>query len=162
MSALARRQAAQEDVAAARLVRCAALEEAQHVDFDCHHQEVSAVLHSFSAELEAQLAEQLAALRALALRQAAQESAAAAQLVRCAALELGPQAALEELTASLLGYMDDSTRASRGTWRSTRDASRHSWRSAMGGSRSCWWRILRRSRGSLRSTRRTSLLTRRR
>ena len=34
MSALALRQAAQEDVAAAQLERCAALEEAQHVDLD--------------------------------------------------------------------------------------------------------------------------------
>ena len=38
MSALALRQAAQEDVAAAQLERCAALEEAQHVDLDCHRQ----------------------------------------------------------------------------------------------------------------------------
>ena len=29
---------AQEDVVAAQLERCAALEEAQHVDLDCHRQ----------------------------------------------------------------------------------------------------------------------------
>ena len=43
--------------------------------FDCHRQEASAVLHSFRAEVDAQLADQLEALSALALRQAAQESA---------------------------------------------------------------------------------------
>ena len=47
------------------------------------------------------------ALSALALRQAAQESAAAAQLERCAALELGLQAALDGRTAILQGFMDD-------------------------------------------------------
>ena len=49
----------------------------------------------------------LAALSALSLRQAAQESAAAAQLERCAALELGLQAALEVHTAILQSFKDD-------------------------------------------------------
>ena len=48
----------------------------------------------------------LAALSALSLRQAAQESAAAAQLGRCAALELGFQAALEVHTANLQSFKD--------------------------------------------------------
>ena len=80
--------------------------EAQNMDLDCHRQETAAVLHGFRDELEAQLPVQLAALSALALRQAAQESAAAAQLERRAALELGLQAALDERTAILQGFKD--------------------------------------------------------
>ena len=105
--ALALRQAAQEDVAAAQLERCAALEEAQNVDLDCHRQETSADQHSFRATPETQLMKQLAALSALALRQAAQASAAAAQLGRCAARQLGLQAALEGLTANLQSFWGD-------------------------------------------------------
>ena len=80
--------------------------EAQNVDLDSHRQETAAVLHGFRDELEAQLTVQLAALSALTLRQAAQESAAAAQLERCAALELGLQAALDGRTAILQGFKD--------------------------------------------------------
>ena len=74
---------------------------------ESHRQEHSAVLHGFRAELVAQLAEQLAAVSALALRQAAQEGAAAAQLERCAALERGLQAALEAHTANLQSFKVD-------------------------------------------------------
>ena len=79
---------------------------AQNMDLDSHRQETAAVLHGFRDELEAQLTVQLAALSALTLRQAAQESAAAAQLERCAALELGLQAALDGRTAILQGFKD--------------------------------------------------------
>ena len=49
---------------------------------ESHRQEHSAALHGVRAELEAQLAQQFAAVSALALRQAAQEDVAAAQLER--------------------------------------------------------------------------------
>ena len=56
-------------------------------------QAVEAALQGFRAELEPLLAQQSAAMSALALRQASLEDAAAAQLERCAALELGLQTA---------------------------------------------------------------------
>ena len=74
------------------------------------------------------------ALSALALRQAAQASAAAAQLGRCAARELGLQAALEGHTANLQSFWGDLYASLAG---------------AHGGARGMFWEVMKVRHGGL-------------